>query len=255
MPTIGASSSGRATALDLPERRDRPAVIDVRAERAHRSDAGPWPRRQPASLRRLVAADHLPRCHRVGSKVHDVPVALAMPPGDVRGLDVRTGKQLWQFRAVPLARASSATTAGRGGSWKTTGGANVWTLVSADGDLRYVYLPISTPVQRFLRRPTWRRWPVRREPRVPGCAHGKRIWHFQMVHHGLWDYELFPIPIRRGARWRASPVAQSPSACCSRVKTNSCSHFRNLCLVDHGMFHLNVEWRRQHHSRGDLPCP
>jgi quinoprotein glucose dehydrogenase len=37
----------------------------------------------------------------MGSKVHDIPVAQAMPPGDVRGFDVRTGKQLWQFRAVP----------------------------------------------------------------------------------------------------------------------------------------------------------
>ena len=66
----------------------------------------------------------------MGSKVHDIPLAKAMPPGDVRGFDVRTGKQLWQFRAVPQEREFGNNT-WEAGSWKSTGGANVWTLISA----------------------------------------------------------------------------------------------------------------------------
>jgi quinoprotein glucose dehydrogenase len=80
----------------------------------------------------------------MGSKVHDIPLEQAMPPGDVRGFDVCTGKQLWQFRAVPR-EGEFGNESWENGSWKTTGGTNVWTLVSADEELGYVYLPFSTP--------------------------------------------------------------------------------------------------------------
>ena len=80
----------------------------------------------------------------MGSKVHDVPLAKEMPPGDVRGFDVRTGKQLWQFRSIP-GEGEFGNETWDEGSWKTTGGANVWTLMSADDELGYVYLPFSTP--------------------------------------------------------------------------------------------------------------
>ena len=57
----------------------------------------------------------------MGSKVHDVPARAAMPPGDVRGFDVRTGKQLWQFKAVP-GEGEFGNETWEQGSWKTTGG-------------------------------------------------------------------------------------------------------------------------------------
>ena len=124
----------------------------------------------------------------MGSKVHDVPVARAMPPGDVRGFDVRTGKQLWQFRAVPV-EGEFGNETWEDGSWKTTGGTNVWTLVSADDELGYVYLPVSTPSNDFYggQRPgdgLFGESLVCLDART-----GRRIWHFQMVHHGLWDYD------------------------------------------------------------------
>ena len=62
----------------------------------------------------------------MGSKVHDYPLAKEMPPGDVRGFDVRTGKQLWQFRSIP-GEGQFGNETWDEGSWKTTGGANVWT--------------------------------------------------------------------------------------------------------------------------------
>ena len=67
----------------------------------------------------------------MGSKVHDFPLAKEMPPGDVRGFDVRTGKQQWLFRSVP-GEGEFGNETWEQGSWKTTGSANVWTLMSAD---------------------------------------------------------------------------------------------------------------------------
>ena len=80
----------------------------------------------------------------IGSKVNDVPLVSEMPPGDVRGFDVRTGKQRWIFHAIPR-RGEFGNETWKDGSWKTTGAANVWTMMSADEALGYVYLPFSTP--------------------------------------------------------------------------------------------------------------
>jgi quinoprotein glucose dehydrogenase len=80
----------------------------------------------------------------MGSKLHDFPIEKEMPPGDVRGFDVRTGKQWRQFRSIPREGEFGNETWDEG-SWKTTGSANVWTLMSADDELGHVYLPFSTP--------------------------------------------------------------------------------------------------------------
>src|SRR5882757_7585867 len=129
----------------------------------------------------------------MGSKVNDVPLVAEMPPGDVRGFDVRTGKQQWIFHSVPTDGEFGNDT-WKDGSWKTTGAANVWTMMSADEALGYVYLPFSTPADDH--------FGVHR----PGnglfgdslvCLEaltGERVWHFQMAHHGLWDYDLPSAP-------------------------------------------------------------
>ena len=129
----------------------------------------------------------------MGSKVHDFPVVKEMPPGDVRGFDVRTGKQQWLFRAVP-GEGEFGNETWDEGSWRTTGAANVWTLMSADEGLGYVYLPFSTPANDNYggQRPgngLFGESLVCLDART-----GRRIWHFQMVHHGLWDYDLPAAP-------------------------------------------------------------
>ena len=106
----------------------------------------------------------------MGSKVHDVPLAKEMPPGDVRGFDVRTGKQLWQFRSIP-GEGEFGNETWEQGSWKTTGAANVWTMMSADEALGYVYLPFSTPSNDHLRWQAARQRALWRESGLPGCAH------------------------------------------------------------------------------------
>lgn len=61
----------------------------------------------------------------LGTKVHDVPVTITMPPGAVRGFDVRTGKQLWLFNAIAQ-KGEFGNNTWENGSWKQTGSANVW---------------------------------------------------------------------------------------------------------------------------------
>lgn len=128
-----------------------------------------------------------------GSKVHDVPVSKLMPPGDVRGFDVRTGKHLWTFHSIPQEREFGTET-WKDESWKTNGSANAWTMLSADDELGYVYIPFSTPQNDFYggQRPgdgLFGESLVCLDART-----GKRVWHFQITHHGIWDYDLPAAP-------------------------------------------------------------
>jgi quinoprotein glucose dehydrogenase len=113
----------------------------------------------------------------IGSKVDDVRVQPEMPPGDVRGFHVRTSKQVWRFRSPPP-EGEHGNETWKEASWKRTGGANVWTLMSADEELGYVYLPFGSPSNDNY------------GGRRPGdglfgeslvaldALTGKRVWHF-----------------------------------------------------------------------------
>lgn len=70
------------------------------------------------------------------------------PPGDVRGYDVRTGELLWTFHAIPRVGEFGADT-WQEGAWKEFGAVNVWSMMSADEELGYVYLPFGTPSNDF----------------------------------------------------------------------------------------------------------
>ena len=129
----------------------------------------------------------------VGSSVLDFPVRESMPAGDVRGFDVRTGQLLWTFRAVPGPGEVGHET-WENDSWKTIGNTNVWTLMSADEELGYVYLPFSTPANDYY-------GGHRHGDNLFGDAlvcldarTGKRIWHYQIVRHDIWDYDLPAAP-------------------------------------------------------------
>lgn len=115
-------------------------------------------------------------------------------PGWVRGFDVRTGKLLWTFHTVPLAGEFGNETWGDN-SWSYTGNTDIWTMMSADQDLGYIYLPIGAATQDFYggHRPGANLFS---ESLVALDAKtGKRVWHFQLTHHGLWDYDPPAAPI------------------------------------------------------------
>jgi quinoprotein glucose dehydrogenase len=115
------------------------------------------------------------------------------PPGDVRAFDARTGKRVWTFHTIPQAGEFGNDTWGNE-SWKFTGHTNVWAPFTIDERRGLVYLPVSTPSNDFYggNRPGNNLYG---ETLVCLDANtGVRKWHFQIVHHGLWDYDLASPP-------------------------------------------------------------
>lgn len=130
----------------------------------------------------------------VGSSIGDGWPKQLAPPGDVRGFDAHSGKLLWRFHTIPQ-KGETGNETWLADSWRYTGAANVWTWMSADEELGYVYLPVSTPTNDFYggHRPgdnLFGESIVCLEAQT-----GKRVWHFQAVHHGLWDYDLPAAPV------------------------------------------------------------
>ena len=129
----------------------------------------------------------------VGASILDLPVRRDMPPGHVRGFDARTGQVRWIFHAIPQAGEAGNETWEQE-SWKTAGGANVWAPMSADEDLGYVYLPFSTPANDYYGGHRHGDNLFAESLVCLDAATGRRVWHYQVVRHGLWDYDLPAAP-------------------------------------------------------------
>lgn len=129
----------------------------------------------------------------VGNGVGDRLTYKNDPPGDVRAYSARTGKMVWTFRTIPQ-RGEFGNNTWDNGSWRFTGHTNVWAPMSLDEARGLLYLPVSTPSNDYYggRRPGQNLFA---ESLVCLDANtGKRKWHFQIVHHGLWDYDLASAP-------------------------------------------------------------
>ena len=119
----------------------------------------------------------------------DVPAKLTdLPPGHVRGYDLNTGEQKWIFHTIPQ-EGEFGNDTWEDDSWKVTGATNIWTMLSADPELGYVYLPIGNPGNDWY-------GGQRLGDNLFGTSivaldieTGERIWHYQIVHHELWDYD------------------------------------------------------------------
>ena len=135
----------------------------------------------------------------VGSAISDIGSTVGsprkeMPPGDVRGYDVRTGRLLWLFQTIPQ-QGEFGNESWEDGSWEYTGNTNVWSSMSADEELGYVYLPLTTPTNDWY---GGHRLGDNLFAETLVCLDvetGRRVWHFQTTHHGLWDYDLPAAPI------------------------------------------------------------
>ncbi|MDT8428853.1 MAG: PQQ-binding-like beta-propeller repeat protein [Pseudomonadales bacterium] len=114
--------------------------------------------------------------------------------GDIRGFDARTGKLLWTFKTVPE-RGEFGYDTWLNGSAEYTGNTGVWAPMSADPELGIVYLPVEAP--------TGDRYGGDR----PGdnlfgnslvaldIKTGERLWHYQLIHHDIWDWDNPSAPI------------------------------------------------------------
>jgi len=128
--------------------------------------------------------------HQVGSR----PPLKRNVKGDVRGFDARTGELLWTFHTIPEEGEPGYDT-WFDGSAKYTGNAGVWAPMSGDPELNMVYLPVEAPTGDY----------------YGGDRHGNNLysgslvaldaltgemrWHFQMVHHDIWDWDTPTAPI------------------------------------------------------------
>jgi glucose dehydrogenase len=114
--------------------------------------------------------------------------------GDTRAWDAHTGKLVWQFHSVPRP-AEPGSDSWKGDSWQKRSGVNVWGLISLDPELGLVYLPYGSPTYDFY-------GADREGANLYGdslvaldAETGKVKWHFQTVHHDIWDYDLEAPPI------------------------------------------------------------
>lgn len=130
----------------------------------------------------------------VGSSISDGPrFQNQLPPGHVRGFDARTGEQKWIFHTIPQGEEAGAAT-WENEAWRTAGATNVWTGMSADPETGYVYLPTSTPNNDWYGAHRLGDNLYAESLVCLDAATGEIVWHFQMVHHGLWDYDLPAAP-------------------------------------------------------------
>ena len=117
-----------------------------------------------------------------------------MPPDDIRGYDVRTGKMLWTFHVVPR-KGEFGNETWLNDSWTYSGNSGVWSLISADEDLGYVYLPFETATGDYYGGTRPGNNLFAESIMCLDAKTGKRVWHFQTIHHGLWDYDLPAAPV------------------------------------------------------------
>jgi len=115
------------------------------------------------------------------------------PPTWVRGYNIRTGELIWTFHTIPQ-RGEFGVETWQEESWRYTGNGGVWTQMSADLELGYVYLPTEAPTNDFYggHRPGDNLFT--QSLVALDASTGDRVWHFQMVHHGLWDYDTPAAP-------------------------------------------------------------
>ncbi|HEX5005548.1 MAG TPA: PQQ-binding-like beta-propeller repeat protein [Hyphomonadaceae bacterium] len=115
-------------------------------------------------------------------------------PGYIRGFDVRTGKKLWTFHTIPRPGEFGNET-WENDSWKDFGAASVWSMMAADPELGMVYLPVESATNNFWGGDKPGNGLFGESIVALDAKTGKRVWHFQILHHGVWDYDLPAAPI------------------------------------------------------------
>jgi quinoprotein glucose dehydrogenase len=114
--------------------------------------------------------------------------------GFVRGFDVKTGKRLWIFHTIPRP-GEFGIDSWQNDSWSYTGNTGVWGQISVDEDLGLVYLPVELPTGDYYGGHRPGNGLFGESLVAVDLQTGKRKWHYQLVHHGLWDMDIPCAPI------------------------------------------------------------
>jgi len=141
----------------------------------------------------------------VGNGVGDRLVYRDDPPGDVQAFDARTGRRVWTFNPIPRP-GEIGNDSWENDSWKFTGHTNVWAPFSVDAVRGLVYLPVSTPSDDWYGGARKGDNLFAESVVCLDARTGKRRWHFQTVHHGLWDYDLPAPPVLGTVRVAGTPT-------------------------------------------------
>ena len=129
-----------------------------------------------------------------GSQIADRRITREAVPGWVRAWDVRTGEHAWDFHTVPAGPDEFGVDTWLNGSWRYSGNANVWSFLSGDNELGYVYLPTGTATNDYYGGHRLGDNLFAESLVCVDVETGERVWHFQAVHHGLWDYDFPTAP-------------------------------------------------------------
>jgi quinoprotein glucose dehydrogenase len=114
--------------------------------------------------------------------------------GAVRGYDARTGKRLWIFRTIPRLGEFGNDTWEKD-SWTYTGNTGVWAQMSVDEELGMAYLPVELPTHDYYGGERPGNTLFSESLVAVDLQTGQRKWHFQLVHHGIWDMDIPCAPI------------------------------------------------------------
>ena len=142
--------------------------------------------------------------HKEGGR----PASYKHVKGYVRGFDVRTGKRLWIFHTIPKPGEFGIDT-WENDSWSYTGNTGVWGQISVDEQIDTVYLPVELPTGDYYGGHRPGNGLFGESLVAVDLETGKRKWHYQLVHHGLWDMDIpcAPILVRYHRRRQAGQGA------------------------------------------------
>ena len=158
--------------------------VDLTPERARRANGGSSP---------IVVGDVVVVAGTVDGAGDSGVRWKGSVPENVRGYDVRTGALRWTFHVVPRPGELGADTWGAG-SLTESGDLGAWCCLSADPRLGFVYVPLTAPTAAYYggHRPGDNLFS--NSLVALNAETGQRVWHFQMVHHDLWEYDTIGPP-------------------------------------------------------------
>jgi len=116
-------------------------------------------------------------------------------PGDIRAWDTRTGELAWVFHTIPHPGEYGYDSWEDPEVWKTAGGANVWGGMSVDVERSILYLPLGSATYDFYGADRLGANLFANSLVAVDARTGERIWHYQTVHHDLWDLDLAAAPV------------------------------------------------------------
>lgn len=143
----------------------------------------------------VLAGNALPVMYKnlviVGSRGQENPPE--GPKGDVRGFDVVTGEQVWNFHSIPEPGDPNFGS-WEGDSWKNRAGVNVWNMIAVDERRGIAYLPFGAPAYDRDGRDRAGDGLYGNAVVAVDAATGKYLWHFQTIHHDIWDFDIAAAP-------------------------------------------------------------